>query len=225
MRVYIVEDEHISAEYLKLLVQELGHEVVGSSFKILDDIDNLRPDVVLLDVELGKISGFEILEKTEYKPLVIVTTAYPKYAIEAFEKNTELRIVDFVLKPISKERLKKAFEKCYAYSDKKIKITLSKEIIEFDLDDVLYIEAFGKNSLVCTTSGKVQINKPFKDMSSLFKKHGFKKIHRSFAINPAKVKKLEKRNFSWTVFMTNGEVLPISREYLKDIKNQFFSQE
>ncbi len=228
MRIYIIEDEIISAEYVKLIVQELGHIVVGSGFKMLDvleDIERFKPDIVLLDIELGKHSGFDILEKLEYKPFVIVTTAYQNYAVDAFEKNTELKILDFVLKPISKERLKKALEKCSSYSAKKIKINVSKEIIEFGLEEIIYVEAFGKNSLVATLNDKIDINKSFKEVSNLFEKQGFKKVHRSYIINPNKVKKLERTNFSWTLLMTNGDKVPVSREHLKELKAQLFFQE
>jgi len=110
MRCVIVEDEKIQAFMLEKLLKEEGIEVLAvenDAEVAIKSIDALRPDVVFLDINLGAYDGFYVIEKLSYKPYVVFTTAYSEYAIKAFEENA----VDYVLKPISRERLKKTLDR------------------------------------------------------------------------------------------------------------------
>jgi len=95
---------------LEKLLKEEGIEVLAvenDAEVAIKSIDALRPDVVFLDINLGAYDGFYVIEKLSYKPYVVFTTAYSEYAIKAFEENA----VDYVLKPISRERLKKTLDR------------------------------------------------------------------------------------------------------------------
>jgi len=111
LRTVIVEDEPHARERLKdLLAATKEIEVVaeaGDGPQAVDVIDRLKPDLVLLDIEMPGFSGMEVLQRLRHRPLVIFVTAYDQYAVQAFEANA----VDYLLKPFTGERLGQALER------------------------------------------------------------------------------------------------------------------
>jgi len=111
MRAYLVDDEPLALKRLTRLLADTGRmEVVGSSSdpaKALEDLTALECDVVFADIEMPDLSGFEMLSKLDSQPLVIFTTAYSQYALQAFE----LHSVDYLLKPIDPRHLERALTK------------------------------------------------------------------------------------------------------------------
>lgn len=113
MRVLIIEDEKASAIRLSSLIHEVvpDVEVLESLDSIVSVVDwfkrSILPDAVLMDIHLADGSAFEIFEHIQIKCPVIFTTAYDEYALQAFKVNS----VDYLLKPIDREELKRAFEK------------------------------------------------------------------------------------------------------------------
>lgn len=111
IRAFIVEDEQPALERLKDLIDEITDvEIIGSNpsgKEAVQQIDSLKPDVLFLDIHLTDISGIDVLRLISHQPAIIFTTAYNQYAIEAFE----LRAVDYLLKPFSKERFEEAVDK------------------------------------------------------------------------------------------------------------------
>ena len=111
MKALIVDDERLArVELHRLLAAHPEIEVVGEASngqEALDAIAALEPDLLLLDIQMPGISGFELLERLEHLPQVIFTTAYDEYAIKAFEVNA----LDYLLKPVTPERLASALER------------------------------------------------------------------------------------------------------------------
>jgi len=105
LRVVIVDDESPARSLLReYLGAEPGVEICGectNGFEAVKAIGELAPDLVLLDVQMPKLDGFEVLELLERPPAVVFVTAYDEYALKAFE----VHAVDYVLKPVSRERL------------------------------------------------------------------------------------------------------------------------
>jgi two-component system LytT family response regulator len=105
LRVLVVDDEEPARALLAELIAGVpGAELVGLSrngFEAVQAIQAERPDLVLLDVQMPKLDGFEVLELLETPPAVIFVTAYDEYAVRAFE----VHAVDYLLKPVSAERL------------------------------------------------------------------------------------------------------------------------
>src|SRR5210317_2272842 len=108
IRAIIVEDEPPARELVKSYLSDFEFiELIGeydNGFDGLKAINELKPDVIFLDVQMPKLTGFEMLEVLEHNPEVIFTTAYDQYAIQAFEQNA----VDYLLKPFSQARFKEA---------------------------------------------------------------------------------------------------------------------
>jgi two-component system LytT family response regulator len=111
MRVLIVDDESPARERLKRLLADIeGVELIGeaaSGIQAVEMIERERPDLVLLDIQMPGLDGFEVIEALEDPPPVIFVTAYDEYAIRAFEVNA----LDYLLKPFSRERLAKAMRR------------------------------------------------------------------------------------------------------------------
>ena len=108
LRVLIVDDEAPARSLLReYLGGEAGVEVIGectNGFEAVKAIGDLTPDLALLDVQMPKLDGFEVLELLERPPAVVFVTAYDEYALKAFE----VHAVDYVLKPVARERLSEA---------------------------------------------------------------------------------------------------------------------
>ncbi|HUQ98591.1 MAG TPA: LytTR family DNA-binding domain-containing protein [Gemmatimonadaceae bacterium] len=110
-RVLIVEDEPIPRERLRELLSEVNWiECVGQApdgRTAIRMIDELRPDLVFLDIEMPGMTGLEVLTKIEHDPAIVFTTAYDRYAVTAFE----LEALDYLLKPFGTKRLDSALER------------------------------------------------------------------------------------------------------------------
>ena len=110
-RVLLVEDEPIARRHLRELLGEFEWMTcvgeAGDGRTALELIDSLRPDLVFLDIELPELSGLEVLRRMTHDPDIVITTAYDRYAVAAFE----LEAVDYLLKPFGPERLRKTAER------------------------------------------------------------------------------------------------------------------
>jgi len=111
LRVYIVDDEPLAVQRLtRLLRQTRRVEIVGSTVKPAEAVEFLSQqnvDALFLDIQMPGMTGFELLQKLPKEPAVIFTTAFDRFALDAFEVNS----IDYLLKPIEMERLEKTLTK------------------------------------------------------------------------------------------------------------------
>lgn len=111
MKILIVDDSRLARKELEGLLQHHPHcEIVGEAGDVhsaVSAINQLRPDLVLLDINLPDGNGFDVLEQSDHTPGVIFTTAYEEHALQAFEYNA----LDYLLKPITQDRLDAAISK------------------------------------------------------------------------------------------------------------------
>jgi two-component system, LytTR family, response regulator len=112
MRAFLVDDEPIAIDRLRVLIEEHGRvEIVGAGVnpaEVLPAIRSSAPDVLFLDIEMPGLSGFELLERLgPPQPLIVFTTAYDQYALDAFKVNS----IDYLLKPIERADLARAIAK------------------------------------------------------------------------------------------------------------------
>jgi two-component system, LytTR family, response regulator len=111
MRAYLVDDESLAVKRLTRMLQATGRvDIVGSTNDPQTALEFLRAhpvDVLFLDIQMPGLTGFELLNRLDAQPMVIFTTAYDRYALEAFDVNS----IDYLLKPIEPERLARALDK------------------------------------------------------------------------------------------------------------------
>jgi two-component system LytT family response regulator len=111
MRAYIVDDEPLAVQRLRRMLEATGRVTIAGSTTDAEDaltfLNSHQVDVVFLDVQMPGLTGFQLLEKLDSDPLVIFTTAFDQYALNAFAVNS----VDYLLKPIERQRLDRALDK------------------------------------------------------------------------------------------------------------------
>ena len=111
LTAYLVDDEPLALERLRRLLEHTGRvEVTGSTTepeKAVSDLTANPPDVCFLDIQMPRLNGFEVLARLPIQPIVIFTTAYDQYALQAFGVNS----VDYLLKPVEPESLERALTK------------------------------------------------------------------------------------------------------------------
>ncbi|MEP0213432.1 MAG: LytTR family DNA-binding domain-containing protein, partial [Cellulophaga sp.] len=158
LQCIVVDDEPIARQILENYIETIPNLVVIASCKnaleALEVLHEKQVDLLFLDINMPKFSGLSLLKTIQQKPSVIITTAYPEYAIEGFE----LAVTDYLLKPFSLERFLQAVLKVQNKQPKtetsnlavnlnkvqtSVFVKSDKKIIKVNFDDILYIEAYG----------------------------------------------------------------------------------
>ncbi len=206
IRVIIVEDEKPALDRLSGFVEKIPDlEVIGltgSGKAAADMIDEMRPDLIFLDIHLVDISGIDLFHMIDHKPMVIFTTAYNQYAIQAFE----LQAIDYLLKPFSRERLELAVSRARkriesnVSADKSIKDLLSKwapqqdhlrripskigdKIYILNDDQIIYFNAENKLLFAHLEDSKYLVNYKLDELQARLDPEKFFRIHRSTIVN------------------------------------------
>jgi two-component system LytT family response regulator len=246
IRTIIVEDEKPARELLKAYLGEFpGVELIGeydNGFDGLKAINDAKPELILLDVQMPKLTGFEMLEVLEHQPEVIFTTAYDQYAIQAFEQNA----VDYLLKPFSKDRFREAVMKLEARlanrtqkgnrenGIEKIKMHLaaseeklhrvvikkSGKIHVISTDDIHFLEAQDDYVMIYTDDGKYLKQQTMKYYENHLDPDQFVRVHRSFIANISFIERIEpyeKTNF--ILILKDGNKVPVSRSGMQILKD------
>src|SRR5204862_2057419 len=127
-KIIIIDDEPLARSIVKEYLQKHPElEIVqecDDGFEGVKAIQQHKPDLIFLDIQMPKINGFEMLELVDERPAVIFTTAFDEYAIKAFEAHA----IDYLLKPFNQERFDKAIAKWLQQADSKIEST--KDLLE-----------------------------------------------------------------------------------------------
>lgn len=209
MKILIADDERLARERLRGLVTELGlGEVVGeadSGEAVLQQTEQLRPDIILLDIRMPGMNGLETarhLDQLENPPAVIFTTAYDEYALQAFEAHA----VDYLLKPVRRERLSKAIQSVKRLSQAQlaglqanthqatathISARVQGGIKLVAVEDIHYFQAADKYITVYHHDGSVLIEEPLKSLEERLSEL-FIRIHRNALVARGLLTTLEK---------------------------------
>ncbi|WP_350290538.1 LytTR family DNA-binding domain-containing protein [uncultured Croceitalea sp.] len=218
MQCLILEDEQAAQELLKgylektpflncVGIYESGLNVPNEQLK--------QTDILFLDIQLPELNGLSFLKTLTNPPLVIVTTAYPNYAIEAFEE----AVMDYLVKPFSYERFYKSLARAQMLlskekKEKKNQIFLyaDKTLYKTFIEDIIFLKAEVDYVNVVSAEREVLVLDSLKSWSEKLKPFNFLRIHRSHIINLDKIEKVSGNQ----VFIQSHE-LPIGRTY----KNEF----
>jgi two-component system, LytTR family, response regulator len=243
IRALIIDDETLARELIKnYLKNQPGIEIIGeceNGFEGVKNITELKPDLVFLDIQMPKLNGFEMLELTENPPEVIFITAHNDFAIRAFERNA----IDYLLKPFSQERLiaavSKARDKIAAGDggDKRIPKLIQQPLTEklerivvktgtkiriIPLDKIIYLEAQDDYIMVYTDEGKHLKQGTMKYYEDHLDESRFIRVHRSYIVRIDQVTQLEPYGKdSYVLKLKNGTALKVSRNGLKNLKENF----
>jgi two-component system, LytTR family, response regulator len=245
IKIMIVEDERPARDLLRTYLQDFPEfEILGeydNGFDGLKAVNELKPDAIFLDVQMPKLTGFELLEVLDHQPEVIFTTAYDQFAIRAFERNA----VDYLLKPFSKERFKEAILKLktrleskpggvkekssiekirqhFAESEEKLhRVVIKKtgKIHVISTNDINYLEAQDDYVMIYTSEGKYLKQQTMKYFEQHLDSQQFVRVHRSYIANITCIERIEpyeKSNF--VLILRDGNKVPVSRSGMQVLK-------
>ena len=247
-KAIIVDDEPAARRLIQNLLQEHGQLITvtgeaGSGREAIEKIDNLKPDVVFLDIQMPDLTGFEVLEKITHKPNVIFTTAYEQYAIKAFESFS----IDYLLKPIKEDRLKHSLEKLQEFGRLNYSLDMPaiRQIINqlrtpqkatalpirtgdrislVRFENISYLEAQDKYVFVFTTDGQKHLTD--QSLTNMMEKlpPEFYRIQKSYIINKNRIKEMHRHFHGRFLFILDdkaGTRLTSGRTYHDAIKAEF----
>jgi two-component system, LytTR family, response regulator len=221
-----VDDEPLALDIIKDYISQVPFLKLMKTFKdgisVIEYLASNNVDLIFLDIEMGGISGTQLLKSLQKKPKVIMTTAYRNYAVDAFE----LDVTDYLLKPFSFERFLKAVDKVYTIqkteqrntesngSDKDYFFVKSNyKMIKINFDDILYIEGLSEYIIIKTKTANIITLQSFKNIEKTLPESGFARIHKSYLVSLSKIECIDGQN----VIIAKKE-LPIGSKY----KESFF---
>jgi len=219
MQCIIVDDEPIARKILQEFVEQVPFLELAGQFENAIKAEvfllNNKIDIMFLDIEMPKRSGLDYLKRPVIKPLVILTTAFPQYALEGYE----LDIVDYLLKPVAFSRFLKAVQKAREFADLKNAVTAQtvpsylfvrseKRIEKIELADIQYIESLGNYVNIYTDNKKIIAYLTLKGLESQLPANEFIKIHQSYLVSFSKITAIEGNQV-----ILHNKSLPISRNY------------
>lgn len=242
----VVDDVDFMRATLKKVLAGFPHiEIVGeasdyeSARKVINET---KPDLVFLDIDLNGLTSIDLLNEIECEPKIIFVTSHPDFAIKAFELNA----VDYILKPISSERLKKAIDRVIDLNveqeksnqldvydhhsedrfkpDQIILLNFDSKLSFIKIKDINYIEAFGNYTKIFMNDGKLSVTyNSIKNWDNRLPEDVFIQIHRSSIVNLLNVSKIEKwTNDTGRLFLKGIEKpFEISRSYFFQIKKKY----
>ena len=235
MKLLIIDNEPNLRTAIKDLLQAFCPEIVAIEMADgvksgLEKINNFKPDIVLLDVEMDDGSGFDLMQQIPSPGFqLIFVTAHNKYAIEAFKFSA----IDYLLKPVDPDALQKSIQKAISLlrsSDmkKQIEFLLQqingkkdtvKRIVLKDIDNVYFVKV--DDILFCEAEGTytrfyiahtdpILVSKNLKEYESILEPLGFIRTHHSYLANPDKIKVFDKTE-GGSLFLEGGHSIPVSQ--------------
>lgn len=239
IKAVIVDDVETMRVVLKKLLSNFEQiQLVGEAADF-DEAKNIiheeRPDLLFLDIDLNGLTSIDLLNSLNYQPMVIFITSHTDFAIKAFEVNA----VDYLLKPISLERLTKAIEKVSNKqedqswqddantkfsADHIILLSFENKLCFVRIKDINYIEAYGNYTKVHLNDGKLSVTyNSIKNWDTKLPEDVFIQIHRSTIINLLNVTKIEKwANDTGRLYLKGiDKPFEISRSYFFQIKKKY----
>ena len=233
MKVVIIDDEdHIRDSLVKLLAKHCPQVMVAGEANAVSSgrkvIEEFHPDLVLLDIQMNDGTGFDLLQSFHAIDFrVIFITAYDQYAVQAFRFSA----VDYLLKPVNPEHLVAAIEraallirehfnvqmdalyenlKSVARQDKKIILKTTEQIHLLDLKNIVACESDSCYTTIHTMDGQhIMVAKTLKEYEEMLAGCGFYRVHKSFLINLAHIRRFDKQDGGFIV-LTNELKIPVA---------------
>ena len=227
IRCLIVDDEPVAREVLQNLLSgiELVHVsgLCKNALEAFNHINAEKIDLIFLDINMPEISGLSFAKSINMEIKIIFTTAYREYAVEGFN----LRAVDYLLKPISRERLLQAINK---YRDETLSmqspvdtetllpgpdnvfVRSDRKMIKISFNEVLYIESVGDYIKIYMKDRSVVTRETIASMEAKIPKNDFIRTHRSFIVSLANID-----SYTNELVEIGSKQIPISRSYKDEV--------
>ncbi|MGF7080971.1 LytR/AlgR family response regulator transcription factor [Mucilaginibacter sp. UYCu711] len=201
----------------------------ANGLEVYEVIKSKNVDLLFLDIQMPKLTGIELLRTIKNPPAVIITTAYPEYAIEGYE----LDVIDYLLKPVTFERLLKAIDKFETrnnpnykriqdfekepsqFNDAFIYVKSDKRMVRIALKDIIYIEGLKDYVKIHTLDTKIMTYRTMTYFEEKLAATQFIRIHRSFIISLTHI-----TSYSAAEISMGGEIIPIGSTYVKEVSRR-----
>lgn len=244
IRAVIIEDEEPARQLLKTFLQSFEQiDLVGEcsdGFSGLKTINDMQPDLVFLDIQMPRLTGFELLELLDDLPEIVFTTAYDEYALKAFELNA----VDYLMKPFSKQRLSQAIDKVTERFKLKsnsreklgklveqmqhksrplerVVVKSGSKIHIIPVQDIEQVEAQDDYVMLHTSQGRFMKKETMSTMEQNLPEEHFIRIHRSNIVNVSQIQRIEQYGKeSYVLILKNGNQVNVSKSRIKDLKRE-----
>jgi two-component system LytT family response regulator len=245
LKTLIVDDEPIARKVLREELDSMADiEVVGEAdngVAALDLIAGRQPDLVLLDLQMPEMGGFEVIRKIRHGtnlPVVVIVTAYDKYALEAFEAGA----IDYLLKPVGRDRLTEAIERARRLTGqeaverlarlqeiaepllpgqrlKKIVGKAGAEYFLLDANEVFAFHAEGDIVWITTARRRYQATQTLKVLEERLRDTSFQRIHRNALVNVDHVRKMSALSSQrWLITLINDKEFIASKRQARGIR-------
>jgi len=247
VKVILVDDERFALDELEFLLKRHDNIQIAAKFDdpvaALEEAKNIKFDAAFLDIDMPVINGLNVArELIEVYPniKIIFVTAYDDYAVKAFDLNA----IDYILKPIEKDRLQRAVDKLLSYNykssgtnssiidklsriDQNIKQDLERfpaydddDINLIKISDIYYLEAQMGKTVIVSGVGKFKTKEMMDNLESKLGGLGFFRCHRSYLVNLRYVTKISPMfNNNYILHLENVVTdIPVSRLRIKDLK-------
>lgn len=214
-----IDDEEGAHRILKNYIEKIeGLECEGSFLNALDAFHYLKKaevDIIFLDINMPEISGYTFVRMLSKPPKIIITSAYPEYALEGFE----LDVLDYLLKPMRLERFVKAVEKARnsienvsqkIVGPETIEVKYEGETKQFQLKDILYFQSVGNYIKIVTATKNYVVHVTTKTIESMLINTDFFRIHKSYIVNKNHIKGIENETV-----LIGDQKLPIGKTFKK----------
>ncbi len=240
-KAIIIDDEAYAREIIKeYLVRHTDIEIAGEyadGFTGLKAINEIEPHLVFLDIQMPKLTGFEMLELMDNRPEIIFTTAFDQYAIRAFEENA----IDYLLKPFGEDRFDEAVSKAIDRLESGVNVadnkklekhfaekpeTLNRIVVKnrggikvIPVDQIVCLEAQDDYVMIHLSGEKFLKQKTMRYFEDHLDVSKFLRVHRSYMVRIDQIRKIEPYEKSAGILiLTDGRNIPVSRSGLSRLK-------
>ncbi len=225
IKCMLVDDEPLAIQALSSLLDRMDNiEITAGCNDALSAFQHIKSnpvDLLFLDIEMPELSGLDFIKSLKHPPKIILVTAYRDYALDAFD----LDVLDYLLKPVSFERLLQALDKFYESFQSRenvipstnesntntaqfLQIKADKKTVRIPLQNILYIESMKDYQKIHTVGGNTVTQMSLKSILEKLPDNLFMQIHRSFIINLDKID-----SFTSNSIEIKKQELPIGRMY------------
>ena len=239
MKTLIVDDEPIARRVLREELETVPDVVIvgeaENGKQALQQIAVLQPDLVLLDLQMPVMGGFEVVRKLTggHMPAVVIVTAFDQHAIEAFEAGA----VDYLLKPVGDERLRSAVERARKRFENPLELALNvarigaaetrkivgrngEEYLLLDADEILAFQAEGGLVWIVTANQRLLATQSLRVIEDHLKEQPFRRVHRNAIVNVNHVRKMSALSSQrWLVTLSNSLQVVVSKRQAHNIRS------
>ena len=229
LKYIIIDDEPLAHEIIEEFCGMLPHlQLERNCYNAMEAMQYLNEntvDFMFLDINMPKLRGLDFLKTLTNPPKAIITSAYKEHALEGFELN----VVDYILKPFSFDRLLKAVNKiselqpgpstvkqATAETATRFFVKGDKKHHQIDLNDLLYIEAYGNYTKIFLKDEMIMSHEKISDFEALLLQESFLRVHKSFIVAIDKIKLIEGNR----IFIESHKI-PIGQTYKSSVKRLF----